>query len=59
MLLLQLAVEQEERLGELGRAVLERLLEQVAGAFELVATLCFEKESEYVCEVEKEWKEHT
>lgn len=39
MLLLELPVEQEERLGELGRAVLERLLKEVACALELVSSL--------------------
>lgn len=40
MLLLELAVQQENRLAVLGRARLERLLKQVARALELGATLC-------------------
>lgn len=39
MLLLKLTVEEEDGLGELGRAVLEGLLEQIPCSLKLVATL--------------------
>ena len=43
VLLLELCVHQEQRLAELGRALLERLLEEVARALELGATVALDK----------------